>query len=91
MAAESFISEEVYVDVENSEITLSQLFNWFSNDFGSSQEELLLFLLPFCKGDLKRNLSLLLSGDRTKIKFNYSSYDWNLNVGTIHSSQQEFI
>lgn len=89
MASESFISEEVIINVETSEICLSRLFDWFSNDFGNSLEDVLLFILPFCKGKQKDDLISLMS-DVNKIKVSYQHYDWNLNVGNT-DAQEEFI
>jgi len=90
LATESFINEETVI--KQNEIILSRLFDWFSNDFGNSQEEVLSFILSFCKGDLQAELTSLLAlenGQRAKVSFH--DYDWNLNVGSMASDHQSFL
>uniref|UniRef100_A0A7S4HGZ1 DEP domain-containing protein n=1 Tax=Vannella robusta TaxID=1487602 RepID=A0A7S4HGZ1_9EUKA len=91
IATESFISEEVVADLAKREVKMSRLFDWFANDFGESQEDILLFVLPFCGGEQKTALVKLLGLDRDKIKVSYSDYDWNLNIGSMDEHHEDFL
>lgn len=79
-AAESFVSGEMVADREARQVTLSQIFSWFAKDFGATTEEVLLYILPLCRGQQKEDLARLLAkGNRDDIQLCYSDYNWNLN------------
>lgn len=56
------------VNAGNNEIVLSQIFNWFMNDFGQSNTEVLEYINEFRTQDIPTNYSI-----------SYYEYDWGLN------------
>lgn len=62
-------------DLINREAEISEIFNWFEEDFGNSDEEILLYLSNYLpnkiSSDIKENIS--------KWDFSFKDYDWGLN------------
>lgn len=75
-ASSNFInSSEVVILPEAEKILLSQIFNWYSRDFGGRQK-VFDFLLQYLDQDDK---AAYLSQHRYHINVEYLFYDWNLN------------
>ncbi len=75
-AAKNFVnSSEVVILPERDKILLSQIFNWYSRDFGGRQE-VFDFLLKYLDPDDKARF---LAEHRYHIEVEYLFYDWNLN------------
>ena len=75
-ASANFInSSEVVILPEAEKILLSQIFNWYSRDFGGRQK-VFDFLLQYLDQDDKADY---LSQHRYHINVEYLFYDWNLN------------
>jgi hypothetical protein len=75
-AARNFInSSEVIILPEKNKIFLSQIFNWYKQDFGG-KEGILYFLLKYLDQDEK---SIFLQKNMDNFAFEYLFYDWNLN------------
>jgi len=80
MAAEAFCSEEVQINLQSGEATLSKLFDWYFTDFGQNIPEVLSFILKFLSGKQKSDMEQLLQA--SKIRVFYSEYNWQLNSDT---------
>jgi len=75
-AAKHFInSSEVIILPEKNKIFLSQIFRWYSRDFGG-KERIFHFLLKYLDRDEK---SMVLKRNMDSIDVEYLFYDWNLN------------
>ena len=61
------------MDVGARRLKLSQILNWFADDFGSSQQERLEFIRPYVDAASQKLIS---SGNA---RVSYLSYDWSLN------------
>ena len=61
----------VRVDSARREVTLSQMFDWYKQDFGSSVEGVLSFI-----GKYRSDGGLLRQGNW---KVSYFEYDWGIN------------
>lgn len=72
-----FINDEArnYFDITNRHAYFSKIFSWFSEDFGKSEENILMFISHYLperiSNDIKNNLS--------KWDISYKDYNWNLN------------
>ncbi len=65
------------VNTDTGIINLSQLFNWYSVDFGDSPRDILTWITKRASGEKKAQLSELLEKDNYKIV--YLTYDWGNN------------
>lgn len=64
------------VDVDKKEITLSKILDWYSNDFGDNQMELLQWVSPFLSEKVKTDFDLVVSHG---VHISYFPYDWESN------------
>jgi GH15 family glucan-1,4-alpha-glucosidase len=76
MAARSFINRGgIEIEPASGTLWMSAIFSWYSGDFGSSNREIVLSLLPYLREEKKawieKNLSTLF--------IRYLPYNWNLN------------
>ncbi|KAK6188137.1 hypothetical protein SNE40_004387 [Patella caerulea] len=79
MAAEAFIdgSDGCVVDVAKKTVHLSQIFKWYSVDFGKNNEEIVQWVHGrMAEGEQKNQLTELMAG---KFKVNFMNYDWSVN------------
>ncbi|KAL9968655.1 hypothetical protein ACROYT_G020770 [Oculina patagonica] len=80
LAAEAFLEGEdgCVLNMPKREIRLSKIFQWYKEDFGSNNEELVQFVLAHMgKGQKKDQLEeLLISGN---FKVGFMKYNWDLN------------
>ncbi|XP_023325564.1 uncharacterized protein LOC111699192 [Eurytemora carolleeae] len=79
VATSSFLESDdaVVVNTDTGIINLSQLFNWYSVDFGDSPRDILTWITERASGEKKAQLSELLEKDNYKIV--YLTYDWGNN------------
>lgn len=76
IAGKSFLNRRgLTLDKKRSIIYLSQIFNWYAEDFGKSQKEQLENIVKFANDQDKAYI--LKNLDSLQIKFH--PYDWNLN------------
>ena len=68
----SFINNPQSYRLDDSELYVSRIFKWFSEDFN---EDIFGFFLKYATGNLKKELEA--NSDRIKVK--YLPYDWSLN------------
>ncbi len=74
MAASNFIQHEV--QIKGNQLWLSQIFNWYSRDFGK-KNGLVRLLLKYLPHDERYTL---LNEQGKHTKFKYLPYDWDLNT-----------
>jgi hypothetical protein len=55
-------------------LNLSQIFQWYGNDFGKTDKERIAFMLPFLPKDAAAAMT-----KAQKIEIKYIEYDWSLN------------
>ena len=55
-------------DRDNGKVKISRIFDWYSNDFGQSNEERVEFINKYLEVDIPQNSSL-----------SFMKYDWSLN------------
>ncbi len=75
-AAKSFINRDgMEIDQQGKTLWMSQIFQWYQGDFGSSTQETILSLLPYMdegkKAWIEENLDTL--------RVRYMPYNWNMN------------
>ncbi len=76
MAAQNFInSSEVMIIPEENRILISQIFQWYRDDFGG-RRGILDFIKKYILNDDKRKF---LDESGNKLKIGYLFYDWSLN------------
>lgn len=64
----------IYADSNEKTIYLSEIFNWYAEDFGKNTKEVIAYINTFRKEPFDASYSV-----------NYYSYDWTLNDARIHS------
>lgn len=64
-----------HFDLKNRKAYISEIFNWFGEDFGKTDENILKFIANYIplgiSNDIKNNIS--------KWDISFNDYDWNLN------------
>jgi GH15 family glucan-1,4-alpha-glucosidase len=76
LSGKSFINRGgVEIDRMSGTLWLSAIFDWYSSDFGHSNRDIVLSLLPYMTGDNKEWLEQNLS----TLSIRYRPYNWNLN------------
>lgn len=63
----SFVNDTARNSIENNNLKLSQIFNWFKDDFTQSGD-LITFINQYSNTKIAKNATI-----------NFKSYDWNLN------------
>lgn len=66
----------IRIDRKGMEVRLSEIFSWYGEDFGGSDEERLCFIAPFLYEDEERRF---LEEHAGELKVRYQDYDWRLN------------
>jgi len=61
-------------DIDNGEITISPIFDWYKDDFKESSNSVIEFIKPYLSEELSSKTH---PGENLVI--NYSFYDWSLN------------
>ncbi len=62
-------------DLKNRQANISEIFNWFDEDFGGSDENVLKFISEY----VPENISKDIRSNISKWKISYNDYNWNLN------------
>jgi hypothetical protein len=75
LAAKNFIQNDLKMDLERGEISLSRIYKWYQVDFGS-KKELIGFLTKFL---VDQNTRSWLEINHSALKIKYHTYDWKLN------------
>jgi len=83
LATEGFLDGSVAMDPAANTITLSMLFSWYREDFGSSDEEVLRWIKQHASMELRAKLAESFpaagAAAATTPKILYSPYDWSIN------------
>jgi GH15 family glucan-1,4-alpha-glucosidase len=80
MAGRSFINRRgIILDKDNNTLYLSQIFKWYKNDFGHTQNEVVYYVLKYAEDNLKSYVI----NNLNKLKIAYLPYNWNLNRALI--------
>lgn len=64
-----------HFDLKNRKAYISEIFNWFGEDFGKTDENILKFIANYLKGDLSTDIK----SNTSKWKISFNDYDWKLN------------
>lgn len=64
-----------HFDLKNRKAYLSEIFNWFSEDFGKTDENILKFIANYLNEDISNDIKTNIS----KWKISFNDYNWNLN------------
>eukprot|EP00397_Hematodinium_sp_SG-2012_P030758 GEMP01032599.1.p1 GENE.GEMP01032599.1~~GEMP01032599.1.p1 ORF type:complete len:281 (+),score=53.13 GEMP01032599.1:784-1626(+) len=80
VATEAFVEDpgNLCVDVAKKTLAISQIFKWYSEDFGTTKE-ILSFLLEHARGEQLADLQKL---EKTNFSIKYLPYDWNTDAAT---------
>ena len=70
-AAKDFLSSSRALRIEGQALILSSIFEWYSDDFGSTEEEVMLYIKVLVDSPMSLKLDAL-----KEIKY---QYDWSLN------------
>lgn len=68
-----------HFDMKNREAHISEIFNWFEEDFGKNDKEVLTYISQFLPDNIKTGINQNID----KWKIDYNDYNWNLNEITI--------
>jgi len=64
-----------HFDLKNRKAYISEIFNWFGEDFGKSDENILKFIAKF----VPENIAADINKNLSKWDISFNDYDWNLN------------
>lgn len=70
--ARSYVNSPRGVSISGGKVTVSSIYDWFFEDFGTSEKDVLAHLLGYADDDLASEL-------RTIGKLDDAAYDWSLN------------
>eukprot|EP00850_Spirogloea_muscicola_P020657 SM000222S06998 [mRNA] locus=s222:112182:114999:- [translate_table: standard] len=76
-ATAAFLEGEYELDKTTASVTLSKIFDWYKEDFGSSEEERVRWVLRHLDQSRQAELDAALAESRVAIK--YRKYDWDVN------------
>ncbi|MCF8260082.1 MAG: DUF547 domain-containing protein [Melioribacteraceae bacterium] len=62
-------------DLQNREAKISKIFDWFEEDFGENDEQVLIYLANFLPKEVAEDIKM----NADKWDLGYTDYDWNLN------------
>lgn len=75
-AAQGFLANHVRIDIQEGELHVSSIFNWFKQDFGHKRAVIDL-ILRYLPATPERNW---LANNRESVRVLYQPYDWRLNT-----------
>ena len=77
-AAKSFINgPDVKLDSSRNTLQISQIFEWYAQDFGTNNREVIAFICRFLPEPVKGSIE----AKRDKLSVKYLPYDWSLIEG----------
>jgi phosphoglycerate-specific signal transduction histidine kinase len=62
-------------DLKNREAEISEIFNWFEEDFGNDEEEVLLYIAKYLPEEITNDII----NNLTEWDVSYMNYNWGLN------------
>ncbi|KAL0487008.1 egl-10 [Acrasis kona] len=88
LASRNFCDGEVVVDEKNKVVSMSKIFQWYKDDFGNSDVELLNHVRGYIDDkEIRDSLVRLLQTGKVRVKYHY--YDWSLNELDMSASSNE--
>ncbi|KAH3857774.1 uncharacterized protein LOC127871497 [Dreissena polymorpha] len=80
-ATRSFCAQEVSMFTETNEIWLSKIFQWYSQDFGRTDIDVMKWTVPYLEKSVQDRAHLLLTKLEkvSPVDVKYNEYDWSLN------------
>ncbi|WP_423909984.1 DUF547 domain-containing protein [Candidatus Spongiihabitans sp.] len=81
LGAEQYISHPRGVSFNNGQLIVSSIFDWYAEDFGDNDHQIIMYLIRFVDSDLKGYLQDYLQGRQSIDKFRY---DWSLNESSLN-------
>ncbi|CAL1548207.1 unnamed protein product [Lymnaea stagnalis] len=81
-ATKSFCSQEVVTKNEKDEIYISKLFQWYRNDFGETDVDVLKWILPYLSQSEHDRCSILIFKLEMvgSVTLKYTDYNWGINT-----------
>lgn len=64
-----------HYDLNNRKAFISEIFNWFGEDFGETDENILEFIAKY----LNEDISIDIKSNTSKWEISFNDYNWNLN------------
>ena len=81
VACESFLDgdDALKINVQKQTVALSQIFNWYKEDFGGNNQKTVEWILSHMGvGEKKDKLQLIVNSGQMKVSF--MAYDWGVNA-----------
>ena len=63
------------LDLKNKKAEISRIFEWFGEDFGKSDKDILMYISNFLPDDVRKDIKQNIN----EWTISYKKYDWNLN------------
>ncbi|KAL5007512.1 hypothetical protein ScPMuIL_016318 [Solemya velum] len=81
VATRNFALEEVSMFTEVDEIWLSRIFQWYQDDFGGTDVEVIKWIVPFLRENIQDRAHVLLFKLENvgQVDIKYNEYNWSLN------------
>ena len=81
LATEGFLDQSVAMDAASKTLTLSMLFSWYRQDFGTTDSEVFAWIQRNASPELREKLRTFAAtvGDLSGLKITYATYNWDLN------------
>ncbi|CAN8063646.1 unnamed protein product [Agarophyton chilense] len=76
-ASVEFLSCSVKVDVEKRTVTLPRIFYWYSDDFPSPENNLLLWVASYLSVETSHQLVTIVNDDGPQPVLSYADFDWS--------------
>jgi hypothetical protein len=78
-ATREFISNNTQINFKSNTISLCKIFEWYRQDFGRDEKDVLTYIMPYLDVDQRGRLSFLLR-EENEGKYNVEyHYEWKLN------------
>jgi hypothetical protein len=74
----AFLEQDSNLKVDGKTLWLSKILRWYRKDFGSSNKEVALTILPWLRGERKTEVEALV--EMGGFKTRYFAYDWSNNA-----------
>ncbi|KAK7477199.1 hypothetical protein BaRGS_00031584 [Batillaria attramentaria] len=81
-ATRAFCQSEVSMHTEVDEIRMSRIFQWYRQDFGETDTDVIRWVMQYLSQDQQDRASILLLKLEKfgQVSINYNEYDWSLNT-----------
>ena len=81
VSAKAFLSDQRrnHYDAKTRTLWLSEIFDWYKEDFIQAKGSVANFVAPWVGGDKSLEAEVLAAEKAKKLKIKYNTYDWSLN------------